>query len=77
MIECLTVSFLILTFWVGVLKPAINTTHKELYRQEEREIYLMKLKWIRQAYPELQELTYSEISKHYSVNEAYDRISYR
>jgi hypothetical protein len=76
MIYLLSVVILTLGFWYGIVRPTYNEICEEQRQQSRRDLYLTQLKWVRQAYPELQDLSYTEISENFHIEDAYNRIHY-
>jgi len=69
----LTLLTIILSYLYGI-KPYLESIRLKEAREFYEKYYLIKLKYVRKAYPDLQELSYKEISERYDVTEAYHRV---
>ena len=68
-------SGLICAYLIGeVVVPALRTAQRREMERRREQLYLQKLRLVRRYYPELAELTYSEIVDRYDVEILWNNI---
>ena len=68
-----TISFLLLTLlWVTI--PILRSLRKSGEESLEEAVFLVKLRLVRKYYPELHELSYTEIAERFDIDRAYENI---
>lgn len=59
---------------VAIAAPVLRASYRQGQRDLEERFFLIKLRIVRKYYPQLQELTYSEILEEYDIDALYNDI---